>query len=190
MNSLAAIIEIENLNFDNDRLNQIFEQKIFSELVFFHNLREDDIENYFKNNFYFQNKEKKFIKVKNISNEFTQLLQSLESYYFILINPNDEINFEKLESIYLKNKFRTGFITAILNTRKKYYLLKLLSFPLSMLLKVKISWIFNSALIFPSNFFKDYYKNKIHFSNLNIFRLNLVLEFLRVDFKNRIVFFK
>ena len=102
MNSLAAIIEIENLNYDNDRLNQIFEQKIFSKIVFFHNLREDDIENYFKNNFYFKNKEKKFIKVKNINNEFTQLIQSLESYYFILINPNDEINFEKLESIYLK----------------------------------------------------------------------------------------
>ena len=90
MNSLAAIIEIKNLHSDNELINLIFEQKIFSELVFFHNLKEDDIENYFENNFYSFNKEKKFVKVKSISYEFSDLIQSLESYYFILINSNDE----------------------------------------------------------------------------------------------------
>ena len=190
MNSLAAIIELKNLNLDNDRLKQIFEQQIFSELIFFHNLKEDDIHNYFENNFHSYNKKRKFIKVININNEFTQLLQSLESYYFILINSNDEINFKKLERVYLKNKFRTGFITAILNTTKKYYFLKLFTLPLSILLKVKVSWVISSTLIFPSNFFKDYFKDNFLFSNLKIFRLNLVLEFLRVDFRNRIVFFR
>ena len=93
MNSLAAIIEIKNLHSDNGIINQIFEQKIFSELVFFHNLKEDDIENYFENNFHSFNKEKKFVKIKSINYEFSDLVQSLESYYFILINSNDEINF-------------------------------------------------------------------------------------------------
>jgi len=190
MNSLAAIIEIKNLHSDNELINLIFEQKIFSELVFFHNLKEDDIENYFENNFYSFNKEKKFVKVKSISYEFSDLIQSLESYYFILINSNDEINFGKLEHVYLKNKFRTGLITAILNTSKKRYILKLFTLPLSILLKVKISWVFNSTLIFPSNFFKDYYKDKFHSNNLKIFRLNLILEFLRIDFQNRLFFFR
>ena len=66
MNSLAAIIELKNLNLDKDRLKQIFEQQIFSELIFFHNLKEDDIDNYFENNFHFTQK-RKFIKVININ---------------------------------------------------------------------------------------------------------------------------